>query len=181
QEEPWGQRRLFATDAAERASGGQELGPSGQALGGAPLAYGPPGYRWHDSVVVGRMSALALRYFAWRATKRPMEAWKALVAAAGAGEAERAGRQRRRALQHWRGHAAARSGHLRGKLPLLRALVRLQRRALGPAWDRVRHAAAAGRDLERRLRLLHLIQLRTLDTMARARYYQTGRGNLRCE
>lgn len=40
-------------------------------LGGALLTFGAPSEWWHDSIILGRLSALALRYFASKATQKP--------------------------------------------------------------------------------------------------------------
>ena len=45
-------------------------------LGGALSTYGAPAEWWHDSVILGRLSALALRYFAGKAMKKPWQAWR---------------------------------------------------------------------------------------------------------
>ena len=40
-------------------------------LGDALLTFGAPSEWWHDSIILGRLSALALRYFASKATQKP--------------------------------------------------------------------------------------------------------------
>lgn len=43
----------------------------GSGLGGALSTFGAPAEWWHDSIILGRLSALALRYFASKATQKP--------------------------------------------------------------------------------------------------------------
>eukprot|EP00438_Fugacium_kawagutii_P035722 Skav230252 [mRNA] locus=scaffold1520:80974:82563:+ [translate_table: standard] len=49
--------------------------PRGSGLGGALSTFGAPAEWWHDSIILGRLSALALRYFASKATQKPWRAW----------------------------------------------------------------------------------------------------------
>lgn len=47
----------------------------GSGLGGALSTFGAPAEWWHDSIILGRLSALALRYFASKATQKPWRHW----------------------------------------------------------------------------------------------------------
>lgn len=64
-----------------RSSSDSDLVVTSEAspLGGALSTYGAPAEWWHDSVILGRLSALALRYFAGKAMKKPWQAWRLWV------------------------------------------------------------------------------------------------------
>ena len=64
--------RDWSTQGSEAHS--QPASPT-SALGGAISTFGAPAEWWHDSIILGRLSALAVRYFATKAVKRPWKAW----------------------------------------------------------------------------------------------------------
>lgn len=151
-------------------NGAQQQGPG---LSGALTAFGAPSEWWHDSIILGRLSALALRYFATKALKRPWKGWL---------QALQLGRRKRQAiiraqiqvaLRSWHWRTLAHGRRLRKKMPLVRVLARLPTVALAPAWARLRQAVFAQRDVDRRLKMLHLVRRKMLDTMAQVHYYQS--------
>eukprot|EP00930_Biecheleria_cincta_P031257 TRINITY_DN21709_c0_g1_i1.p1 TRINITY_DN21709_c0_g1~~TRINITY_DN21709_c0_g1_i1.p1 ORF type:complete len:608 (-),score=84.94 TRINITY_DN21709_c0_g1_i1:22-1845(-) len=150
--------------------GAQKQGPG---LSNALTAFGAPAEWWHDSIILGRLSALALRYFATKALKRPWKGWL---------QALQLGRRKRQALiraqiqlalRSWHWRTLAHGRRLRKKMPLVRVLSRLPTVALAPAWARLRQAVFAQRDVDRRLKMLHLVRRKMLDTMAQVHYYQS--------
>jgi len=145
---------------------------SSDGLGGVLSTFGAPSEWWHDSIILGRLSALALRYFAAKATSRPWRAWKLYV---DAGRADKLVEKRRRvllALRSWRWRTLTR-GRLRNKLPLILQLKHLELASLAPAWERLRQAVFMKRDVSRRLRLLQAIQRKIMGMMAMAHYHQS--------
>jgi len=144
-------------------------GPLGQALS----AFGQPSEWWHDSIILGRLSALALRYFAARATRRPWQAWQAFVLSAQGKQQAQLRCRKRLALRSWRWRSLARGKRLQHKLPLVRVVAQLPCAALRLAWARLRQATFQRRDVERRLRLLRLVERKMLDSIAHAHYYRS--------
>eukprot|EP00929_Paragymnodinium_shiwhaense_P097960 TRINITY_DN5951_c0_g1_i1.p1 TRINITY_DN5951_c0_g1~~TRINITY_DN5951_c0_g1_i1.p1 ORF type:complete len:967 (+),score=147.37 TRINITY_DN5951_c0_g1_i1:166-3066(+) len=146
--------------------------PPGQSLGEALSAFGTPNEWWHDSIILGRLSAVALRYYSHKACRRPWEAWRSYVGLQRQKTNLRLQTQRIVALRTWRWRTVVSSRRMRSKLPLIRALLKLPRVVLKPTWERLKQAVFLRRDLARRLKLLHLIQWKMLNTLARANYYQ---------
>mmetsp|Transcript_17302 Transcript_17302/g.38972 ORF Transcript_17302/g.38972 Transcript_17302/m.38972 type:complete len:518 (+) Transcript_17302:55-1608(+) len=145
---------------------------SDAGLGSVLSTFGAPSEWWHDSIILGRLSALALRYFAAKATSRPWRAWKLYV---DAGRADKLVEKRRRvllALRSWRWRALTR-GRLRNKLPLILQLKQLELANLKPAWERLKQVVFLKRDVSRRLRLLDAIQRKIMGMMAMAHYHQS--------
>jgi len=154
-------------------AGASELGSEG--LTQAITAYGAPSEWWHDSIILGRLSALALRYFAAKAARRPYQAWRSYA------------RQRRsrkirglrllvntctgHALRSWRWEVLA-NGRLANKMPLINALQLLPAMVLRPTWAKLQQSVFLRRDLSRRLRLLCLVERKMLAMLARTHYYQ---------
>ena len=85
--------------SSQRSQGPQ--GPQAEGLGVALSAFGPPAEWWHDSVILGRLSALALRFFATKAMKTPWNAWLQYVQRARKKSELCLQSQRRFLLQRW--------------------------------------------------------------------------------
>ncbi|CAK9079468.1 unnamed protein product, partial [Durusdinium trenchii] len=139
-------------------------------LGVALSTFGPPSEWWHDSVIVGRLSALAMRYFATKAVQKPWRCWLFYVHNARK-KAELCLRsQMILALRRWH-RASVRDGRrLRNKLPLIRALRKVFAGNVAPAWTRYRQAVFMQRDVDRRLKLLHIVRWKMMNTMAQVHY-----------
>eukprot|EP00931_Biecheleriopsis_adriatica_P079777 TRINITY_DN53125_c0_g1_i1.p1 TRINITY_DN53125_c0_g1~~TRINITY_DN53125_c0_g1_i1.p1 ORF type:complete len:616 (-),score=63.67 TRINITY_DN53125_c0_g1_i1:172-1968(-) len=159
--------------APQRKLGGEDLLGDLQGLGGALSTFGAPSEWWHDSIILGRLSALARRYSDTRTLKRPWQAWLWQL---------RRGRQKREACRKTHLQLAMRSWHyrtmvhglrLRRKIPLIRAIMKLPQKTLNTAWGKFRQAVFLQRDVDRRLRLLHLVRQKMLNTMAQVHYHQT--------
>lgn len=155
-------------------NGPSEYGNDGlmQAL----TAHGAPSEWWHDSIILGRLSALALRYFAAKAAKRPYQAWRT-YARSRLSKKIRGCRIllntcRGVGFRSWRWQVLS-TGRLANKMPLigaLQALVPLC--ALRPTWARLQQAVFLRRDLSRRLNILYLVERKMLATLARTHHYQ---------
>lgn len=143
---------------------------SGPGLTQALSSYGPPSEWWHDSIILGRLSALALRYCATKSMRRPWLGWKTYVSRRREKMMTMLMFAKRVALKTWRWRALTK-GRYKHKLPLVRVLAQLPRIILRPAWARMRQAVFMRRDLSRRLALLHLIERRMLDQIAHSHYY----------
>jgi len=128
---------------------------------------------WHDSIILGRLSALALRYFASKVMRRAWEAWQAVVCSSHDKRTQHLRHRKHLALRSWRWRTVTSGQRFRRKLPLIRAVARLPQLTLRPAWDHFRQAVFVQRDLERRLRLLCLVERKMLDTLARTHYYHS--------
>lgn len=148
------------------------ISPS-SALGGAISTFGAPAEWWHDSIILGRLSALALRYFATKAVKKPWKAWLRYLDAVRDKEEGRLRSQLQLALRLWRRRTVWHGRRLAPKRPLLLALQKITQTQLAPVWGRLRQAVFAQRDVERRLRVLHLIRRKMMETMAQVHYYQS--------
>jgi len=150
-------------------AGGDDEGSDGllQALS----AFGAPNEWWHDSIILGRLSALALRYFAAKASKRPWDAWKAYIRKNHTKGLYGLRQRRYVALRSWRYRLLVR-GRYRNKLPLIMAVQRLPTLVLRPTWAKLQQAVFMQRDLARRLSLLYLIEFKMLQMLARAHHYQ---------
>ena len=142
-------------------------------LGGALLTFGAPSEWWHDSIILGRLSALALRYFASKATQKPWRAWLQHVQRAR--EKHRLGlrSQLQLALRRWHRNCVRYGSRMQNKFPLVLALQKIVQSNLAPAWSRYRQAVFLQRDVDRRLRLLHIIRWKMMNTMAQVHYCQT--------
>jgi len=174
----YGSPRGSYRTASERGVGGHAAVidarsfASSDGLGGVLSTFGAPSEWWHDSIILGRLSALALRYFAAKATSGPWRAWKSYVHA---GRSDKMLEQRRRAqlaLRSWRYRTLTR-GRLQNKLPLIMKLKQLQHATLAPCWERLRQAVFMRRDVSRRLRLLQVIERKILGMTAMAHYHQS--------
>eukprot|EP00434_Breviolum_minutum_P028052 symbB.v1.2.024817.t1/scaffold2358.1/size81431/8 len=139
-------------------------------LGGALLTFGAPSEWWHDSIILGRLSALALRYFASKATQKPWRAWLQHVQRAR--EKHRLGlrSQLQLALRRWHRNCVRYGSRMQNKFPLVLALQKIVQSNLAPAWSRYRQAVFLQRDVDRRLRLLHIIRWKMMNTMAQVRH-----------
>ncbi|CAE7318025.1 unnamed protein product, partial [Symbiodinium necroappetens] len=157
---------------SEVVSQADPISPS-SALGGAISTFGAPAEWWHDSIILGRLSALALRYFATKAVKKPWKAWLRYLDAVRHKEESRLRSQLQLALRLWRRRTVWHGRRLAPKRPLLLALQRIAQTHLAPVWGRLRQAVFAQRDVERRLRVLHLIRRKMMETMAQVHYYQS--------
>ncbi|CAE8613618.1 unnamed protein product, partial [Polarella glacialis] len=113
-------------------------GGPGQGLGGALSAFGAPTEWWHDSIILGRLSALALRYFASKALRKPWKAWLRLVELGGQKRFDSFRTRQLLALRTWHWRTLAHGRRLRRKLPLVRAIARLPQVALAPAFAKMR-------------------------------------------
>lgn len=145
----------------------------GDGLGGALSTFGAPSEWWHDSIILGRLSALALRYFASRATLKPWRAWLQYVQRAREKHDFYLRSQKQLALRTWHRHSVRHGRRMQNKLPLISALQKLVQSNLQPAWRRYRQAVFLQRDVDRRLRLLHIIRWKMMNTMAQVHYCQT--------
>eukprot|EP00439_Symbiodinium_sp_Y106_P012873 s4912_g1.t2 len=165
---------LHSTGSAESEviSQPDPISPS-SALGGAISTFGAPAEWWHDSIILGRLSALALRYFATKAVKKPWKAWLRYLDAVRDKEEGRLRSQLQLALRLWRRRTVWHGRRLAPKRPLLLALQKITQTQLAPVWGRLRQAVFAQRDVERRLRVLHLIRRKMMETMAQVHYYQS--------
>ncbi|CAJ1358399.1 unnamed protein product [Effrenium voratum] len=148
-------------------------GSAGHGLNGALSTYGAPAEWWHDSIILGRLSALALRYFANKALQRPWAAWRRLLELGRQKQREVLKHQLQLALRRWHRTSVLHGRRLSTKLPLLGALQKILRSHLAPAWGRYRQAVFVQRDVDRRLRLLHIIRRKMMNTMAQVHYCQT--------
>lgn len=160
----------MAAFAASRPHGTIGSAGSGHGLTQALSSYGPPSEWWHDSIILGRLSALALRYCATKSMRRPWLGWKKYVMGRREKMLTMLMFRKRVALKVWRWRSLTK-GRYKNKLPLVRVLARLPCTILRPAWARLRQAVFMRRDLSRRLALLHLIERRMLDQIALSHYY----------
>jgi len=138
-------------------------------------AFGAPNEWWHDSIILGRLSALALRYFAAKGAKKLWQAWRACV--------RESMRKNEDAIRHrtclairlkasaWRAWLTTLAKFGR-KIEGFQKLQSVIRRKLKPSWARLKQAVFLRRDISRRLRLLYLIERKMLQMLARAHYYQ---------
>jgi len=151
----------------------------------ALTAFGAPSEWYHDSIILGRLSALALRYFHAKAARKPWQAWRSFT------RSERNRKRdflrnltlacRRVAFRKLRWQVLStddrtddrhRSIGWARKMPLINALSNLPVILLRPTWTRLRQAIFLRRDLHRRLRLLTLINSKMKQMLARTHYYQ---------
>lgn len=152
---------------------GPRPGRAGDGLGGALSTFGAPAEWWHDSIILGRLSALALRYFASRATLKPWRAWLQHVQRAREKHGFYIRSQKQLALRTWHRNSVRHGRRMQNKLPLILALQKVVQSNLQPAWRRYRQAVFLQRDVDRRLRLLHIIRWKMMNTMAQVHYCQT--------
>jgi len=136
----------------------EEVEKAGERLGisEALSSYGQPSEWWHDSIILGRMSALAMRYFQTKTVTRPVKAWKAWVLQARRKRMTVRQNLRILALRWWRRRVLTQKLH--NKMPLIRALQRLPLATLGATWARLKHAVFMWRDVARRMHLLSLLE-----------------------
>eukprot|EP00746_Dinoflagellata_sp_MGD_P006315 gnl/MRDRNA2_/MRDRNA2_112318_c0_seq1.p1 gnl/MRDRNA2_/MRDRNA2_112318_c0~~gnl/MRDRNA2_/MRDRNA2_112318_c0_seq1.p1 ORF type:complete len:930 (-),score=153.03 gnl/MRDRNA2_/MRDRNA2_112318_c0_seq1:72-2861(-) len=141
-------------------------------IGEVLSAYGQPGEWWHDSIILGRLSALAARYHAVKTTTRPWQAWRARCQAARQ-KREIIKRNRRLvALRTWRWRQLT-GGKRKNKRPLCEALSMLLRKeGLAPAWESMRKVVFQYRDMQRQLALLCLAKARAMGELALGHYYR---------
>jgi len=153
-------------------------GPRGFAnpvvgLGGALSSFGAPNEWWHDSIILGRLSALAMNYAATKTLRRPWSAWQLFVHSIVKKRALLYGHQQRLALRGWHRRVLVHGRRIGPKLPLLEALSRLPLVALKLAWERLSHAVTLRRDLQRRVYMLGLLKLRSMNNVARTHYHRS--------
>mmetsp|Transcript_63222 Transcript_63222/g.137495 ORF Transcript_63222/g.137495 Transcript_63222/m.137495 type:complete len:539 (-) Transcript_63222:22-1638(-) len=128
---------------------------------------------WHDSIILGRLSALALKYFAAKATRLPWQAWQARLAQGREKRLKEIQSRQCVALRGWRWRTIRRGSRLRCKIPLIRAICGIPASALRPAWQHLKQAVFLQRELRRRLLLLQLVKRKALDSVARTHYFQS--------
>eukprot|EP00747_Dinoflagellata_sp_TGD_P195391 gnl/TRDRNA2_/TRDRNA2_63990_c0_seq1.p1 gnl/TRDRNA2_/TRDRNA2_63990_c0~~gnl/TRDRNA2_/TRDRNA2_63990_c0_seq1.p1 ORF type:complete len:793 (+),score=92.32 gnl/TRDRNA2_/TRDRNA2_63990_c0_seq1:51-2381(+) len=165
----------FSLGLGHTFANGSVAGGTGRGCDGlldALATHGQPGEWWHDSIILGRLSAIAQRYFSAKSCRNPWKAWVQLVATTRSKKALRLRHRQMLAFRRWRWRSLA-NGRYRCKMPLIRAIERLPQATLRPAWARLRQAVFMRRDLERRLRLLYLMERKMLDMLAGTHYHQS--------
>lgn len=154
------------------AKGGPANSAFGPGLGPALTSDGSPLEWWQDAIIMGRLGAVALRFFAANALKAPWKAWQLYVNFCRDKTLNLVRCQTRLVLRSWRRRTLTWGRRFRNKMPLIRILDQLPLLVIRPAWQRFRKAVFVQRDVERRVRLLRLVKLKTLNMLALAFNYK---------
>eukprot|EP00746_Dinoflagellata_sp_MGD_P167227 gnl/MRDRNA2_/MRDRNA2_97685_c0_seq1.p1 gnl/MRDRNA2_/MRDRNA2_97685_c0~~gnl/MRDRNA2_/MRDRNA2_97685_c0_seq1.p1 ORF type:complete len:539 (+),score=35.81 gnl/MRDRNA2_/MRDRNA2_97685_c0_seq1:172-1617(+) len=140
---------------------------------------GTDAWWWRDNVIIGRLSALARRYWSLRMCARPFRAWTQYTQTKVMKKESSRKQQIEVVISMWRCRALHR--FYWRELPLVRVLTQtLCRAGLRSAWTRLQSWACSWRSVMQRATLLRLMRLKMMNSIAVCHHirslYQRGLG-----